>query len=320
MAHIYNLLHVSLDLFDGAAAPAGGDVGGAGTGDTQAQPLTTHKGNSGEKQVVLYGKQSQGDPQTSSAAGDDKQTQTKVTSDALEERKRRFNDIINGEFKDLDTERMQELFNRRFKEVKALEETSSAQKPIIDLMLQKYGVNDVSALFKAIDEDDSFFEAEAEDKGMTVQQYKEFQRLQRENSVFREQKAQEMQQQQAQSQVQTWVQDAEALKATAGYEDFDLAAEINNPRFLGLLKSQIPVKDAYDVIHLNDIKQSVATQTAQQTQKAVTDNIRARGARPSENGVNSQSGIVIKNDVSKFDKHDRDEIARRALRGEKIIL
>ena len=51
----------------------------------------------------------------------------------------------------------------------------------------------------------------------------------------------------------------------------------------------------------------------------VTDNVRARGARPAENGVSSGSGFLVKSDVSKLTKKDRAEIARRAAHGEKIV-
>lgn len=324
MANVFKLIPVDLKLFEGAplvASPSTGDGNGDGaSGGSEQKPLDTRKGKkAGAKETVVYGKQPDGGSNSSDAGNESGQTQTRVTSDTLEDRKRRYNEAINGEFKDLDTERTQELFNRRFKEVKAIEEANASQKPIIEMLLQKYGVNDVSALEKAINEDDSFFEAAAEEAGMTVQQYKEFQRLQRENSMLKDQQDRELQQQQAQTQVQKWVEDAEALKALPGYESFDLQEEIKNPRFLGLLKSHIPVKDAYDVLHLNDIKQNVAAQTAEQTQKYVTDNIRARGSRPAENGVTSQSSIIVKNDVSKLTRQDRDEIARRVARGEKIV-
>ena len=55
-----------------------------------------------------------------------------------------------------------------------------------------------------------------------------------------------------------------------------------------------------------------------QVEKTVTDNIRARGARPQENGAAPKSAVVVKDDVSKLTPADRAEIARRAAMGETI--
>ena len=48
------------------------------------------------------------------------------------------------------------------------------------------------------------------------------------------------------------------------------------------------------------------------------DGIRAKGARPQENGTTSQGAFIVKDDVSKLSKRDRAEIIRRAARGEHI--
>ena len=77
-------------------------------------------------------------------------------------------------------------------------------------------------------------------------------------------------------------------------------------------------KKAYEVAHLDTIKGGIAQQTAAKTERAVVENIRAKGNRPAENGVGSGSGITVKNDVSKLSRQDRQEIARRVARGENI--
>ena len=121
----------------------------------------------------------------------------------------------------------------------------------------------------------------------------------------------------AQSQLQNWYSQAEQVKQT--YPEFELNAEVQNPQFLSLLKSGIPLQHAYEVVHMDDIKQRVATTIAQKTEKAVVDGIRSKGARPSENGTSSGGGgIIIKSDVSNLSKADRAEAVRRALRGDRI--
>lgn len=115
---------------------------------------------------------------------------------------------------------------------------------------------------------------------------------------------------------QKWYAEGEQLKAD--YPDFDLGTEARNPQFLSMLKSGVPVKLAYEVLHMDGIKAVVAQAAAQRTEKQVVDGIRAKGARPPENGTAAQSGFTVKDDVSKLTKKDRAEIARRAARGERI--
>ena len=106
----------------------------------------------------------------------------------------------------------------------------------------------------------------------------------------------------------------------ADYPGFDLGRESQDPQFLSMLRSGVPVKLAYEVMHMDEIKSTVAQTTAQQTEKQVVEGIRAKGARPAENGTSSQSGFVVKDDPAKWTKKDRAEIVRRVQRGEQIKL
>lgn len=48
-----------------------------------------------------------------------------------------------------------------------------------------------------------------------------------------------------------WVKDAEQVKSY--YPDFDFITEMQNPLMLNLLKAKIPLKTAFEVIHLKTI-------------------------------------------------------------------
>jgi hypothetical protein len=85
-----------------------------------------------------------------------------------------------------------------------------------------------------------------------------------------------------------------------------------------LLQNGIDVKTAFETIHHDEILSGAMMQTAEAVRKNVTDSIKARGLRPSENGINAQAGVIVKNDVSKLTPQDRAEIARRARMGETI--
>ena len=56
-------------------------------------------------------------------------------------------------------------------------------------------------------------------------------------------------------------------------------------------------------------------------EQRVAEHIRARGLRPTENGLGGGgAGIVVRPDVSRMSRADRAELAARAERGERVKL
>ena len=326
-----DILHVTLDLFDGAAGAAASGAGeGAGSGTQgetqQTSPAATRRGSSGEYSNVKFGKQDQpaaagGQRASPPDAGEESKKQgVETTSDTLEDKRKAFRALVDGEYKDQYTEDTQRIIDRRFRETKNLETQLSQQKPILDMLMQRYKIadGDLGKLTQAIENDNAYWSQAAEEAGMSVEQYKQFQKLQRENAQLLQAQRRSQNQQAAQQQLQKWYQEAEAMKAD--YPGFDLGRESQDPQFLSMLRSGVPVKLAYEVMHMDEIKSTVAQTTAQQTEKQVVEGIRAKGARPAENGTSSQSGFVVKDDPAKWTKKDRAEIVRRVQRGEQIKL
>ena len=336
MKHNDILLDVSLRLFDGeggAAAPAAGEgaAGDGNKGGSQASPAPTRRGKSGGFQNVLFGKQ--GDEPTAagdepgpegkaqpSAAGKGKEGDVVTTSNTLEDRRKAFQELVNGEYKDIYTEETQRIIDRRFREARNLEERAAKQQPVIDMLMQRYKIadGDLGKLAAAVENDNAYWSEAAEEAGMSVEQYKQFQKLQRENAALLRAQRMQQSQQAAQQQLQKWYSEGEQVKAV--YPDFDLGAESKNPQFISMLKAGVPVQHAYEVIHMDEIKAGVAQSTARQTEKQVVDGIRAKGNRPAENGTSSQSAFTVKDDPHKWTKQDRAEVARRVARGETIKL
>lgn len=297
-----------LVLFDGGE---GGGGEGAAEGGPQAEVPVYHPRNQksgGELANVVYGKQ-EGDPD----AGDHEV----VSSDAQAERAARYQEF-RTEFKSELDQDFQKVFNKRFGETKQMQEQLDAVSPVIDLLRDKYGVadGDMDKLMAAMEEDDSYWQDAADENGMTVEQYKQFRRYERENAEMREQIRAAQQQEQADNQLRQWWQQGEELKRS--YPSFDLQREAQNPEFLRLLQSGVPVDHAFQVIHMDEIMQGVAANTAKAAERQITANIRARGSRPAEAGASGKASFTVKNDVSKLSKKDRAEIARRAMRGETI--
>lgn len=309
------LLPVDLALFDGAA---GGGEGGPASGDGDSH---------GKAAPVVYGKQDQARTDAAEQGenavqaekpGGGERVGTDTTSDALEERRRAFRDLISGEYKDLYDQEVQQLTRRAQRDAQALERRAAAVQPVLDMLMQRYQIadGDPGKLLSAIEDDDSYWSQAAEDAGMSVEQYKQFQRLQRENDALVRAQRQQQGQEAARRQLRQWFGEAEEMKRL--YPSFSLENEARDPQFLSMLRAGVPVRHAYEVIHMDAIKAGVAQMTAQATEKQVVDGIRARGSRPQENGTAAQSGFVVKDDVSRLTKKDRAEIARRAQRGEHI--
>ena len=328
------MLTINLSMFDGGAADAG-SVGGAGAtaagdgsakGDTKGTvPGSTRRGKSGEYSNVLFGRQDDGAAasgtvvtnaqEPSHAAGGDNNQGVQSTSDTLEDRRKAFREMVNGEFKDVFTEETQRIINRRFSENRTLEAQVQAQQPVIDLLMQRYkiGDGDPKKLMDALENDSAYWSEAADEAGMTVEQYKLFQKLQRENDAFqRAQQSQRAREQQNQ-QAQQWFLEAQQVKEK--FPNFDLKTELQDPHFVAMLKSGTPVEHAYKVLHFDELVNDAVQVTATPTEKRVTGNVRARGSRPAENGTTAQSAFTIKDDVSKLSKKDRAEVAKQAMRG-----
>ena len=324
------LLGIDLRLFDGGAAGASGTAGAAGiatgdTGTTQAENKTVgssrQQRKSGELSNVVYGKQETAEPattETTPAAEVKKETEVTTTSNTLEDKRKAFEDLINGEYKDMFTERTQNIIDRRFKETKNLEAYKQATDPVIETLMSKYKIadGDVNKLAKAIEQDDTYWEEAAEEAGLTVEQYKTVQKLERENAEFKRMQQMQANQQKAEQQIAQWVQQGEEAKKT--YPDFDFKTEARDPEFMKMLKAGIPVQTAYEVKHMNTLLTGAARVAAQQAEQQTVARIKDKASRPAENGMSSQSASIIKSDVSSLTKADRAEIARRAARGERI--
>lgn len=326
MRKFNTVLDIDLHLFDGAAgAGAAGDGGsgdsGAGTAqkaEFQRRNGSSRRSGTGDLSQVVYGKAAE-DPASSDAG---KNTDPGKAEPTAEDRRKAFNSLIEGEYKDLYEEHFQEkfqkAFNRRFSEAKGMESTLAAQKPVIDMMMQRYGIEngDMSALQTAIEQDNRYWEEAAEESGMSVEQYKTMKRLEREVQNFKVMQQRAEGEKQMAEQVARWRSEAEAMKGE--YPSFNLEAELQNRSFAHLLQTKWPVKDAYEMIHREEIAAAREKAAAQKAEERLKASYQSNAARPSENGNSSQSTAITKSDVNALSRKDRAEIVRRVKQGAKI--
>ena len=310
-------MYLNLQLFAEGGAGGDGGTGAEGTqGVSEAAALPQTKSRKSNPLAdTKYGIQDD--------AAQVADVQTKVTDadgNTFEtvDRNAEFEKLIKGEYKDLYDARVQDTIQKRLKSTKETVDKYNSLSPTLEMLSKKYGVDasDIDALNKAIQEDDSYYEEEAMEKGISVQQLKEIRRMERENADLKKQMEEHNTKENASKLYASWMNQAEQLKSV--YPSFNLESEMTNPEFVKLLRAGIDIRPAYEVLHQNEILPAAMQFATQTAERKLANKVMANGARPVENGMNSQSAAVVKSDVSQLSKADRQEIARRVARGEKI--
>ena len=311
MAKKLLFLGINLQLF-----AEGGGTGAEGTtGDTGAAAVSQKSVKSNPLADVKYGIQPEDAAQN--AAVQEKTTDAEGEAPTVDRNAEYAK--LKSEYKDLYDAEVQNILTKRLAKQKETVDKYDALSPTLELLAKKYGVDstDINALNKAIEEDDTYYEEEALEKGVTVEQLKEIRKMEKENAELKKQMQQREMRENANKLYAKWMEQAESMKSV--YPSFDLKAEMQNPKFVDLLKvPSIDVRTAYEVIHKDEIMPAAMHFTAKTVEQKLTNKIIANGARPTENGISSQSASVTKSDVSQLTKADRQEVLRRVARGEKI--
>lgn len=296
------LWKLNLRLFGEGGGAAGGAAGGdgAGTGGTAGADTA---GTSPAQQ-----------------ASAEQGAQTVRTA---EERAAAFEQLIKGEYAEEFNARTQSIINTRFKDHKQLQGKLEKMQPILDALSTRYGETDQEKLMAAIEADESFYQAAADEAGMTVDQYKERQELKRKADAYDQFRANQQRVEAERQAYAVWNQQSDALKQI--YPGFDFNAECANPqtgpRFIRLLGQGVDVRTAYQALHQDEIMSGAIQTAAQLSQQRTLEEIRANGMRPDENGVGgSVATKLAKFDVNNSTKKERADLAARALRGERIEL
>lgn len=322
MAKKFLFLGINLQLFAEGAGGTGAGAEGGGTGSEGAMGVTGAAAMS-QKSVksnpladVKYGIQAEdaaqnADVQTKTTDAEGKTTETVDRNAEYAKFKNEYKDLYDAE--------VQNILTKRLAKSKETVEKYDALSPTLELLGKKYGIDptDVNALNRAIEEDDAYYEEEALERGISVEQLKEIRKMEKENAELKKQMREQEVRKNADQLYSKWMNEAESAKNF--YPSLDLQKELQNPKFVDLLKvPSIDVRTAYEVIHKDEIMPAAMQFTAKTVEQKLTNKIIANGARPTENGISSQSASVTKSDVSQLTKADRQEVLRRVARGEKI--
>lgn len=306
------LMLINLQLF----AEGAGEGSAGATGTTTAESGVAAAGTKNPLANVKYGIQQEEDNAAVQQNGIVQQTVEEKNIET--DRKAEFEKLIKGDYKDLYGAKVKEAVDARFKSAKEQTEKLESLQPLLSLLGSKYGIDssDISALVKAAQDDNSNYEQEALQRGMSVENFKSVKNMELENAALRQRIQNAQTQENANKLYQSWLQQAEETKRF--FPGFNFDTEMQNPKFRELLKSNIDVKTAFQVLHQDEIIPAAMQYTAKTVEEKLSNNIISQGSRPVENGASSQSSSIVKNDVLKLTKDDRAEIARRVARGEKI--
>jgi len=302
---------IDLYLFDGAAGAAAGGAEGSAAGESQIAA-----GKADEKKVV-YGKteETKQEPQQTES-----QTGSATGAEGSEDRDyhQEFDELIHGDYKDAYETRIKATMDKRFKAAKQTEETLNAVNDAVLPLYMKYDIDpgDAQALAEAIKNDDKLYEEAAYAEGMDVDQYKQMKDLQVQNRKMAEAQARQQAEAESAQLYQSWLAEADELKEI--YPGFDIEAESENPMFVNLISNDVPLRKAYEAIHMDEIMKNTATEVGDAVRKKTADTIRANGQRPAEGGITEQPGIIHKTDPKKFTMDDFKDIEKRVRHGEKI--
>lgn len=307
-----------------------------------ANPLSSQSGDAGaahsspEGEAKNSGKNLSPAPSADDGADDGKQGQTgegeqaeKKAADPAEKR-RAFGQLMQGEYASEFEEAMQ-----RAAQVAAQNIQNNPQvKALMDALGEAYGVDtsspdSLAALTDAVKngkvKNDAYYETLAAEKGISVKTAREMDRmegeLQRANAE--KQRAEQMraaaEHQQRVAAVQAQWQ-AEAEKLQQKYPSFALDEVLNNPAVADMIRRGIGLEAAYRAAYFDQLMENQTALTAKQVEQGVAARIQQRGQRPTENGVRPGGAAETKVDVEHMTRAQRAELARRAWRGERIVL
>ena len=307
-----------------------------------ANPLSSQSGDAGaahsspEGEAKNSGKNLSPAPSADDGADDGKQGQTgegeqaeKKAADPAEKR-RAFGQLMQGEYAAEFEEAMQ-----RAAQVAAQNIQNNPQvKALMDALGEAYGVDpsspdSLAALTDAVKngkvKNDAYYETLAAEKGISVKTAREMDRmegeLQRANAE--KQRAEQMraaaEHQQRVAAVQAQWQ-AEAEKLQQKYPSFALDEVLNNPAVADMIRRGIGLEAAYRAAYFDQLIENQTALTAKQVEQGVAARIQQRGQRPIENGVRPGGAAETKVDVEHMTRAQRAELARRARRGERIVL
>lgn len=258
------------------------------------------------------------------AAGSDagsqggQQPETEANGEQSAPQEPTFDELIKGKYKADYDARVQKTIQARMRGAKANEERLAKTEPLLQMLGQKYSVDagDVDGLMAALDNDEQMWQAEAADKGMSVENLKALRTAERENAMLKRQ--QELNQREAAAR-ETYIRWAtQAEQAKQKFPGLDLESCLEDAQFVSMLQSGVDVESAYWARYHDDIMQAGMEKATTEAQKKLSASVAAGSRRPTESGVGNGPTVSQKIDVSNMSRSEFTAYMDRIMRGERI--
>lgn len=230
-----------------------------------------------------------------------------------------------AEFKAEYDSEVQGVVKKRLKNAKENEEAAKAYREktskIFDALGVKYGIDaeKIDDILAEVEKDNSYYENEALRRGMDVAELRHLKQTEKENARMRAEK-EAAQQVAFKQQIRNQMLEQER-KLKEIYPDFDLDAESEaNPLFKKLCALGIPLKNAYETTHMEEIMARGMQYAAQQTAADVHATAQMNKNRPAENGLGNKNTADRKVDISALSLDEMRKLNDDARRGKTITL
>ena len=346
---------LNLQLFaEGAAASgsaaAGGDAAGEGTAEITgpelrpAQERLAKRSRPGKAAKAAgnalspamsaeggadAGAPQNGEPSAEETTGKAQQQEEPKQADPAQKR-RAFGQLMQGEYAAEFEEAMQRAAQLAVQSV----QENPAVKGLLEALGEAYGIDagnaeNLEALTEAVKsgkvKNDEYYETLAAERGISVKTARELDKmegeLQRANAE--KQRAEQMRlaaehQQRAAAVRAQW--EAEAAQLKEKYPAFELDEVLNNPSVADMIRRGIGLEAAYRAAYFDQLMTESTARTAKQVEQGVAARIQQRAQRPAENGAHPGGAAEMKVDVAHMTAKQRAELAKRARRGERIVL
>jgi hypothetical protein len=230
----------------------------------------------------------------------------------------KFEELINGEYKEAFQERTQKIIDKRFAKSKELETKHSALENqynrMADVLKKRFGTENVDEALSTIEKES--IENEAYERGVDVEVVQKERQLEAENrelklkntDLTKEKQTWHEQQKQAE-QIKAWKVEEGNLQKL--YPDFKLIDAVDNPTFVRLLNNNVDMESALRVAFPD-------MYTARVESALVKDPNRGRPRENAASTKNSGQFTLNKKAPSEMTAKERKELADKARRGEKI--
>lgn len=274
-------LFFNLQMFAEGSAPAGD---GASTGENAGTPTA------------------QGEQAAPPTAEDRKALYTKF--------KEEFKDFYDAEVQSTVKDRLK----KSKAETQSYKEKFNTLSPLLETISSKYGVksDDYEGIIKALEADDKLYEDEAFQRGMTVEQVKEFHKLERENRMLRAQQEEEL----MKAQWAEWDRQFNELKTI--YPNADPQAELQNENFTRLMNAGVPIRDAFELVHKDELTRGAMQFAANKVAEKMTNAAMVNNAHPTENGMSNQAAALAQPNIEAMTLEQLQESFKKAKAGAKI--